>query len=614
MKFVNHVVVAFTFVALIATSTKTDAASVRNKLVKTINGTVETLIDVTFNLSSPIGSTTPTARRVWITYQRGQLLSVLSSMEISRTIATHMTPIYDFPAMSAVVTMATDEEIAALMANSTIGPINVTDDPVRYPMVHSTKMIRQGQRRLQDTQDTPYGIQLTQVPQLWEATGLTGEGVTVCVIDSGFDINHPDFDSSGYTGASLVTGSSWDTDSSGHGTHVTGTISAANNGFGVVGAAPGAKIHTIDVFGDYGFAYASALVDAAYKCRDAGAKIISMSLGGPEFSAQENNLFTELYNFNGILSIAAAGNDGSSAYSFPASYDNVLSVGAIDESKSLASFSTFNDRVDLVAPGVDIYSTLPLGPCEICSETFQDTYGLVSGTSQATPHGTFTHTVIFFNFLLLHTQHSPTKNKVSGIAALLWSYNTALGPNMIYNALLNSAEDLGSVGRDVLYGNGLVSALAAYNSLTSSSGSAPPSTPLPVSSPPPVASPPPASSPITNPPVTTQPPDATCVYADLVFRTDNFPLETFVKLSDLYSGTVLWYGGADTANTDYSLPTACLNPFGCYLFEFYDSFGDGLCCDNGVGFFELTLDSVPTLTGTSFGQSALYYIGNGCQV
>jgi subtilisin family serine protease len=585
----------FYFLALGAIVAVTDAASIRNKIVKTINGTVQTVVDGLVDVALPLESSTSTARRVWITYERGQRTSVLSTMEISRIISTHMTPIYDFPAMSSVVTMATDEEIAAMMANSTIGPINVTDDPVRYPMVHSTKKIRRGQRHLQNQQETPYGIYLTQVDQLREATGLTGEGITVCVIDSGLDVTNPDFNTAGYNGTSLVFGSPWNTDSSGHGTHVTGIVAAADNTIGVVGAAPGANIYTVDVFADYGFAYASALVDAAYKCRDAGAKIISMSLGGPIPSDQENKLFSDLYNFNGILSIAAAGNDGNSDYGYPASYDTVLSVGAIDSSKTLAYFSTYNDRVDLVAPGVEVLSTLPSGSCEICYDTFQSTYGYVSGTSQATPY-------------------------VSGIAALLWSSNVNLGANMIYDALINSAEDLGTSGRDVFYGNGLVAALAAYNSLTSSSGTAPPmsapSTP-PASSPitfPPIApSTPPASSPVTDPPVT-DPSPGSCVTASLAFRTDDFPFETFVKLTDVYSGIVLWYGGADSANTDYTLPPTCLNPNSCYLFEFYDTFGDGLCCLHGDGFFELSLDNVPVATGTSFGQYVYKYIGNGCQV
>jgi Subtilase family len=583
-----------TLVALVAISTCTEAISIRNKLVKKINETEQTLIDFVADIDIPISTTsTSTSRRVWITYERGQQVSVLSSMEFNRQFSTNMMPIYDFPAMSSIVTMATDEEIAALMANTTIGSINVTDDPIRYPMVHSTRNVHQGYRNLQSGQTTPYGIELTQVDQLWSATGLTGSGVTVCVIDSGLDTSNPDFDTSALSGDSLVSGSQWSTDTSGHGTHVSGIVAASNNGIGVVGAAPGAKIHMVDVFGEDGFAYASALVDAAYKCRVAGANIISMSLGGPQYSDQENRLFTEFFNLNGILAIAAAGNEGSSAYSFPASYDNVLSVGAVDDTKTLAEFSTFNNRVDLVAPGVDILSTLPSNFfCEICRETGQSTYGIVSGTSQATPY-------------------------VSGIAALLWSYDNTLGVEMIYDALINSAEDLGSSGFDNFYGNGLVSALSAYNSLISSLGGTPPvnapsiaSPPISAPSPLPFSSPPVSAPPVLAPSAAT----SSCVNADLVFRTDAYPYETFVKLTDLYRRSVLWYGGATQAYTSYSLPTACIDPNGCYLFEFFDQFGDGLCCLNGEGYYELTLDNVSVASGASFGSYVSYAIGGGCQV
>ena len=118
MKVLNHKGVVFYSIALVAIAAKTNAATIRNKIIKTINGTAHTLIDDIVDITLPIESTTSTARRVWISYDKGQRLSVLSTMDISRIISTHMTPIYDFPAMSSVVTMATDEEIAALIANS----------------------------------------------------------------------------------------------------------------------------------------------------------------------------------------------------------------------------------------------------------------------------------------------------------------------------------------------------------------------------------------------------------------------------------------------------------------------------------------------------------------
>ena len=152
----------------------------------------------------------------------------------------------------------------------------------------------------------------------------------------------------------------WDSDLFGHGTHVAGTIAAMNNSLGVVGVTPGTvSLYFIKVFGDDGaWSYSSTLMDAANRCAAAGADIISMSLGGTRSNRQERITFDNLYAA-GILSVAAASNEGTTAYSYPASYDSVVSVAAIDESMQWADFSNFNDQVELAAPGVAVLSTLP---------------------------------------------------------------------------------------------------------------------------------------------------------------------------------------------------------------------------------------------------------------
>jgi subtilisin family serine protease len=356
-----------------------------------------------------------------------------------------------------------------------------------------------------------------------------------------------------------------------NGTHVSGIIAAADNTIGLVGVAPRATIYTVDIFGDNGYTYASALIDGLYKCRDAGAKVISMSLGGAYYTDQENTMFQEMYNFNGILSVAAAGNSGNNELSFPASYDNVLSVGAVDSSKALAFFSQYNNYVDLVAPGVAIWSTLPTSFCEICSELGNTKYGPLDGTSQATPF-------------------------VSGIAALLMSSNPSLSVETITNALLNSAEDLGTAGRDDLYGYGLVSALGAYNLLTTSTG---------------ITAPPTTEPPISDPGATTPP--SSCAEATLFLRTDDYPYETFVSLYDVSNNVYLWLSGADLANTDYSLSSDCLDTNGCYEFSITDTVGDGLCCSYGFGFFELSYSGAPVVSGDEIGFGVTYLLGNGCR-
>jgi subtilisin family serine protease len=162
-----------------------------------------------------------------------------------------------------------------------------------------------------------------------------------------------------------------------HGTHVAGTIGAAQNCGGVVGVAPGIRVHSIKVFDgtDCGWTYASSTINAAYLCRDAGVThnskvVINMSLGcvdsgrgGPWACATstENNGFQDLNNNFGVLSIAASGNAGTTQKSYPASYASVVSVAAIDENKAVADFSQKNDAVELSGPGVGVLSTVPQG-------------------------------------------------------------------------------------------------------------------------------------------------------------------------------------------------------------------------------------------------------------
>ena len=207
---------------------------------------------------------------------------------------------------------------------------------------------------------------MVQARDVWDANrdgsidvgAPTGDNRTICIIDSGFYTDHEDLagiNVSGYDG-----NLPWDVDHSGHGSHVAGTISAMNNALGVVGVTPGTvNIYIVRVFGDDGlWAYSSTLIDAANRCGDAGANIISMSLGGDRKNNTEMRGFDALYA-DGILPVAAAGNDGTTGYSYPGSYDSVVSVAAIDSTKLVADFSQKNDQVELAAPGVNVLSTVP---------------------------------------------------------------------------------------------------------------------------------------------------------------------------------------------------------------------------------------------------------------
>ncbi|RYV02256.1 peptidase S8 [Shewanella sp. OPT22] len=187
---------------------------------------------------------------------------------------------------------------------------------------------------------------------------------TVCIIDSGYDIDHNDLSGNQVTGTNNSgTGNWYDPGSNNaHGTHVAGTIAAINNSEGVVGVMPNqnANVHVIKVFNSSGWGYSSDLVSAIDRCVDAGANVVNMSLGGAGSNNTERNALQAHAN-NGVLLVAAAGNDGNSDHSYPASYDAVMSVGAVDSNKQHAEFSQFTNQVEISGPGEAILSTVSVG-------------------------------------------------------------------------------------------------------------------------------------------------------------------------------------------------------------------------------------------------------------
>ena len=218
-------------------------------------------------------------------------------------------------------------------------------------------------------QVVPYGVDMVQARDIWDgdfngvvdAGAVTGAGITVCIIDTGYYQAHEDLKDA--IGGFSQVDDDYTRDGYGHGTHVAGTIAAEPNEFGVIGVTPGAvDLYIVKIFDDSGAwvkkAHASDLIKAAYKCQAGGADVISMSLSGTKASRKEEKAFNQMYAA-GILSIAAASNDGISQYHYPASYNSVVSVAAIDSTKTVAAFSQYNDQVELAAPGVGVLSTIP---------------------------------------------------------------------------------------------------------------------------------------------------------------------------------------------------------------------------------------------------------------
>ncbi len=226
-------------------------------------------------------------------------------------------------------------------------------------------------------------------------------------------------------------------DDNGHGTHCAGIVGAEKNGVGVIGTSRGATIMPLKAADCGGSLYDSDIINAIYYAADNGADIISMSFGGSGYSSATQTAVNYAYN-KGVALFAAAGNSGDATMQYPAGYSNVIGVGATDFNDSIASFSTFNSSVDISAPGVDVYSTLPTYAV-MFNSYYGDplNYAYCSGTSMATP-------------------------MAAGLAALVLSRNPKYTPAQVQQVMQTSADDKGSAGRDDYYGYGRIN---AYNTL-----------------------------------------------------------------------------------------------------------------------------------------------------
>jgi PKD repeat protein len=292
--------------------------------------------------------------------------------------------------------------------------------------------------------------------------------VDVAVIDTGIDFQHPELNVIGGINCTLgtlfsaVCGTGGDDDHY-HGTHVAGTIGAIDNGSGVVGVAPGARLWAVKVLNKRGSGYSSWIIAGIdwVAANAATIEVANMSLGGSGFSQAEYDAIQGAVN-KGVAFAVAAGNEDADANNYsPGGFDNVLSVSALadfdgipgglgsptcrtDQDDTLADFSNWGPEVDIAAPGVCILSTYPLEKGE---------YGTISGTSMASPH-------------------------VAGALALLASRNNPGNATDVY-ALYNQIKSTGNFNWTDDSGDGIkeplldVSNAAIFNPVLVSTSGAP---------------------------------------------------------------------------------------------------------------------------------------------
>jgi subtilisin len=328
---------------------------------------------------------------------------------------------YEAPIVSASLTNA---EIKALKEDPNVA--KVEDDGPVYALDNDygdEELVVEGQPSpLAET--IPAGVAQVKAPSAWDCT--RGKVIKVAVLDTGIDGTHPDLALNYKGGISFVPGESTPQDFHSHGTHCAGTIAARINGAGVVGVAPAAYLYAVKVLSRTGSGAWSNLISGIDWCVKNGIRVLSMSLGAPSAPSAVEAMCNLAWG-KGLLLVAAAGNSGPAMGSvgYPAKYDSVIAVSAIDSANLIAGFSSRGPEVELCAPGVSVLSTIPGGG-----------FGTKSGTSMACPH-------------------------VSGVATLAWGGHRYADNITIRRLLAWTSDNLGIPGRDPLYGYGRADAAAA---------------------------------------------------------------------------------------------------------------------------------------------------------
>jgi thermitase len=291
-----------------------------------------------------------------------------------------------------------------------------------------------------------YALDKVQARAAWDITE-GNEGTVIAIVDTGIDLNHPDLKDKILPGFSALKdkendhGQQVGGDDNGHGTHCAGIAAGiGNNGLGISGIAIKNKLLPVRVLGGAGSGSLFSIAKGIEWAADHGAKVISMSLGGPS-SAMDMVVDRSVQKALklDVAVVAAMGNSGKEEKSVPACLKGVIAVGATDSNDKKAPFSTWGSNISVSAPGVQILSTMPTYEVFLTKEYgISNNYAKLSGTSMATP-------------------------AVSGVVGLIRSQFPNLKVAQVKEKLMNSTDDLGDTGFDKLYGTGRVNAFKAVS-------------------------------------------------------------------------------------------------------------------------------------------------------
>ncbi|MED3648292.1 S8 family peptidase [Halalkalibacterium halodurans] len=275
-----------------------------------------------------------------------------------------------------------------------------------------------------------WNLQQIDIEEGWSLA--SGENVKIAILDTGVDPNHPDIKDKIVNGYNAVEGNNNFADKHGHGTHVAGVAAAVtNNVTGIAGISWKSEILPVKVLNDNGEGSSFEVAKGIYWATDHGAKVINMSLGDYYHSDALRDAVKYAYDHDVVL-IAASGNDNVEDPLYPAIYEEVLTVAAVDDTRNRAFFSNFGKHIDVTAPGEHIPSLFP-----------DNQYTVMSGTSMASPHA-------------------------AGLAGLIRSLRPDLSNQEVMDIMKETAKDLGPKGHDVYYGHGEIDIEAALKAIRTS--------------------------------------------------------------------------------------------------------------------------------------------------